>query len=332
MVAALLAVVLVLVVAGCGDDAVGRPDAAETRCAATVANGSVPPGERGGAFHHGNRALWTVLPGDGRVVGLADMADLVHPAVRRSVGNATFGSLGRGGSTSAKFPWWWGGSGPKPRLTITGERLDGLAAPLRLDGTPGSGEPDFWASGIVFPTAGCWRVTGAAGDASLTFVVRVVALREVPAVTVSCSSGGPGAVDRTPGETRIGPLRLVGARQTVHHRRDAFGGNGYKVPVTLAQGSRVTLSVPRTARRRAGLVFTHDAQDRAFRSGVRGAERAVTFAACATARPGSRTGWPGGFVVDRPRCVTLELRGAGSRRVLRGRVPLGRPCPPSRSR
>lgn len=324
-----LGVVVVLVVAGCGNDSSG---AAGTRCAVTAANGSTPSGERPSAFHHGNGTLWTVLPGDGRVVGLAETADLDRPAVRRFVGEATFGGLGRDGSTSAKFPWWWGGPGPKPRLTITGERLDGPAPPLRLEGTPGSGERDFWASGIVFPTVGCWRVTGAAGDASLMFVVRVVALRDIPASTLSCASGGEGAAGRTPGETRIGPLVLIAARQTVGLRREAFGGHGYKVPVTLPQGSRVTLSVPRAARRHVGLVFTRDAQDRAFREGVRGADRAATFVACAAAKPGSRTGWPGGFVVDRPRCVTLELRVVGSRRVLRGRVPLGRPCPSSRSR
>ena len=67
-----------------------------------------------------------------------------------------------------------GGPGVKPQLSITGRRLGRPAGRLRLEGRPGSGEPDFWASGIIFPTAGCWEVTGRAGDAVLSFVVQVI--------------------------------------------------------------------------------------------------------------------------------------------------------------
>ncbi len=43
---------------------------------------------------------------------------------------------------------------------------------------------------------------------------------------------------------------LMGARQTVERRRDAFNGHGYKVSATLPHGVTATLSVPRGSRSR----------------------------------------------------------------------------------
>jgi hypothetical protein len=137
-------------------------------------NGNAPPGERQSAGHHGSGALWTVLPGDGRAVGVDEEVLSDPPALARIVGEGIFGLVRRDGSIRAKFPWWWGGPGVKPQLNITGRRLDRPAGPLRLEGRPGSGEPDFWASGIIFPTEGCWKLTGRAGDAALSFVVQVI--------------------------------------------------------------------------------------------------------------------------------------------------------------
>ena len=37
----------------------------------------------------------------------------------------------------------------------------------------GYGTVGFQASGVDFPTEGCWEVTGAVGDATLTFVMFV---------------------------------------------------------------------------------------------------------------------------------------------------------------
>jgi hypothetical protein len=51
--------------------------------------------------------------------------------------------------------------------------MDGEAAPLQADIPPGYGQTGFQASGIIFPTEGCWEITGRAGDAELTFVQRV---------------------------------------------------------------------------------------------------------------------------------------------------------------
>ena len=76
------------------------------------------------------------------------------------------------GSIDAKFGWWRGAVGT---LRIEGRRLDGPAPPLRANIPTGYGDSGFQAAGIIFPTTGCWEVTGRVGDASLTFVTLVIA-------------------------------------------------------------------------------------------------------------------------------------------------------------
>jgi hypothetical protein len=78
------------------------------------------------------------------------------------------------GSMRIKFPWW-GSRRVNAHLRISGFSLSRRGQLLRASISPGlTRAPHFWASGIIFPTEGCWRVTGTAGDASLTFVVFVV--------------------------------------------------------------------------------------------------------------------------------------------------------------
>jgi len=99
---------------------------------------------------YGNDALSVALQPGGRVIAKPDPHD---------------------GSIGMKFMWW---RGVKGNLQITGQRLDAPAKPA-LAGVPGGyGDRGFQASGIVFPTAGCWQVTGSVGAASLTFVTQVV--------------------------------------------------------------------------------------------------------------------------------------------------------------
>ena len=57
-------------------------------------------------------------------------------------------------------------------LVITGQRLDGEAPPLEAE-APCCYATRFQASGLYFPTAGCWEVTATAADSKLTFVVWV---------------------------------------------------------------------------------------------------------------------------------------------------------------
>lgn len=78
------------------------------------------------------------------------------------------------GSIHLKLGWWRGVAG---RLSITGRRLDGRAAPLMAHVPAGYGPRGFQPTGLVFPIVGCWRVVGKVGDVSLAFVVRVTKLR-----------------------------------------------------------------------------------------------------------------------------------------------------------
>jgi len=124
-------------------------------CPVTVPNGSTPPGERRSRQHHGNGSLWTGLWPDGTVVFKPKGAGFVL----------------EDGSLAMKF-WWW--RAVKGKLIIEGRRLDGPAGPLRASIPKGYRDTGFQASALIFPTEGCWEVTGRAGEASLTFVTRVV--------------------------------------------------------------------------------------------------------------------------------------------------------------
>jgi hypothetical protein len=87
------------------------------------------------------------------------------------------GCVDEDGSLWMKFPWWH--KGKQKRLVIEGRRLDGDAPPLRAripDGYSG----EFQASGVIFPTPGCWEVTGKVDDERLTFVVRAVKVGDGP--------------------------------------------------------------------------------------------------------------------------------------------------------
>jgi hypothetical protein len=75
------------------------------------------------------------------------------------------------GSISWKLPWWRMAAG---YLTITGRRLDAPAPPLMSMVPGGYGDIGFQASGVTFPSEGCWQVTGQTDHASLTFVTLVI--------------------------------------------------------------------------------------------------------------------------------------------------------------
>lgn len=82
------------------------------------------------------------------------------------------------GSLSMKFGWQRAVRG---WLTIVGRRLDASAPPLRSHIPTGYGDSGFQATALIFPTAGCWEITGRVGDASLTFVTSVVKVGDGPA-------------------------------------------------------------------------------------------------------------------------------------------------------
>lgn len=115
---------------------------------------------RGGQFLFGNESLWVYLPADG-VLQL------------------------RQGQSDVKFGWWRLGGGD---VTISGRRLDGDAPPLGSYVPAGYGGTGFQAASLVFPTPGCWEVSGHA-DGTLTFVVYVRGPQEAQIV-----SAPPGSI------------------------------------------------------------------------------------------------------------------------------------------
>jgi hypothetical protein len=119
-------------------------------CAVTTPNGSNPPGQRS-RFSHGSGKLWVELWPHGHVRASDDD---VRPS----------------GSIAIKFPWTRGVEG---KLEITGRRLDAEASSVRAIIPKGYGRTGFQSTAIIFPTQGCWKITGHVGRASLTFVTKV---------------------------------------------------------------------------------------------------------------------------------------------------------------
>jgi hypothetical protein len=73
---------------------------------------------------------------------------------------------------------WTRGEGLRGKLKIHGRRIDASAPPLRANIPDGYGDTGFQATALIFPTEGCWEVTGEVGETRLTFVTRVVRVRE----------------------------------------------------------------------------------------------------------------------------------------------------------
>jgi hypothetical protein len=130
----------------------------------TRANGSSPPGEGAGSDLHGNGKLWTLVNRDGRFVVAPESAPEFF---------AADGVLLPDGSVAIKAPWWRG-PGVRGRIRLKARRLDAPAPVVDRTIRPsGYGLTGFQAMGLELPTTGCWRVTGSAGTASLTFVTLV---------------------------------------------------------------------------------------------------------------------------------------------------------------
>ena len=121
----------------------------------------VPP-----SFDYGNARIAVALnPPNGRLVA------------GRLPGGGYRAEIKSDGSIEAKYGWWRAGA--RPKLTISGRRTDAAAPPLRAS-IPGGYDRGFQATGLTFPTTGCWRVTGRFGTARLAFTVLVTKSRLGP--------------------------------------------------------------------------------------------------------------------------------------------------------
>jgi len=162
---------LAFVLAGCSGDskptAGEKPSEQSTQsqaskakgiCPVTLPNGDTPPGEKPSSGDHGNGKIWTGLWPYGVIVAAPEF---VEP------------------DDSIRMKFFWFADGVEGSLSIRGRRLDESSPPVRA--TISSASPEtgfsgdaFWASAIIFPTEGCWEITGKVGGASLTFVNLVI--------------------------------------------------------------------------------------------------------------------------------------------------------------
>ena len=131
------------------------------RCPVTLPSDVGPPGVSphdlfGWGSSHGNGKLW--------VGGLWP----------RGIIDAGPELVAKDGSVEVKFGWWRAATGT---LHITGRRLDASAPPARASVPDGYGPTGFQASGVDFPTEGCWEITGALPTTSLTFITLVTKKR-----------------------------------------------------------------------------------------------------------------------------------------------------------
>ena len=161
-----LVLLLLLSAEGCSSAEVGAGSPTPTRAICPVTSpppvAMTPPPTAGvgpnptlifragqGSFLFGNDALIVLLPNDGTF----------HPS-----------DAVRGLPGGIKLGWWRTAHGD---LTITTRRLDAVSTTLPADVPAGYGDVGFQATGVNFPAAGCWQITGSVGGKTLEFVVNV---------------------------------------------------------------------------------------------------------------------------------------------------------------
>jgi hypothetical protein len=103
------------------------------------------------------------------------------------------------GSFATYWPWYRGVDG---QLTIEGRRLDAQAAPLLYELPEGFN--NFQSSTLIFPTTGCWEVTGHVASSSLTFVTEVIFDAAAPTPTMITTPNIVANGTTTPGAEMAG--------------------------------------------------------------------------------------------------------------------------------
>jgi hypothetical protein len=134
-------------------------ESAASQCPVTIGRrGSLSSAELGSEDAHRKGKLYVSgLWPNGTIVFRPGGAGIVYPD----------GSLGM------KIGWYRA-SGLYGTLKINGKRLDASAPSLRAEIPKTYSDTGFQASRLIFPTEGCWQVTGTVADASVAFVTRVV--------------------------------------------------------------------------------------------------------------------------------------------------------------
>ena len=126
-------------------------------CPVTVPNGNKPPGQPRSVSSYGNGLLWAGVGSHGVYAVSPDR-------------------VGADGSIENKLLWVT--TPPWLAPTVSGERLDGSAPPLRIlrvnRGSFSNATKPSFMTPVVFPAAGCWRLRAHMRDISLTYVVDVV--------------------------------------------------------------------------------------------------------------------------------------------------------------
>jgi hypothetical protein len=225
------ALVTAMMVTGIAQNGGGgsQPAAAETSvpCAVTQPNGKGPPPQNLNHFY-GNDSLAVDLWPDGTIVFKPDGGGFVK----------------RDGSLGMKFAWWRGVRG---ELTIDGRRLDkSIASRPRAESQPRAyPEMEWLPTYLIFPTPGCWEVTGRIGTASLTFVTRVVKIGDGPSWrpdepdVQSPSPAGPSAAvaQSKPNFTGTWQILESSAKDAQAHLMIAQDGSAFVVTDTGADGS-----------------------------------------------------------------------------------------------
>jgi hypothetical protein len=90
--------------------------------------------------------------------------------VGRLPDGGSYASVRSDGWIYAKQGWWRSAHG---QLRVVGQRLDRAAPKLRADVPSGYGIFGFEPVALLFPSMGCWKVTGTIGDKRLVYVVRL---------------------------------------------------------------------------------------------------------------------------------------------------------------
>ena len=143
------------------------------------------------------------------------------------------------------------------------------------------------------------------------------------------SAGGFRRPFADPGNLVVDSLVLAGAAEPTprSYIRAGIADHGIaavKFPLFVVAGHSVTVQIPRSARRLAGLAYAGGR--------LRDADHTLNFVSCSVDRSRSRasglpvTFWSGGLVTERPACVPLDVYVDDEPSPQHVAVSLGRPC------